>query len=53
MDMVNSPWSVRSWSPTLAVPTLSLLFVLNKLTLFCSTLYLEILFQPMLGLPQQ
>ena len=48
---VNSPWPVRNCA--LEVPTLSLLFVLNKLTLFCSTLCLEILFQPMLGLPQQ
>ena len=48
---VNSPWPVRNCA--LEVPTLSLLFVLNKLTLFCSSLCLEILFQPTLRLPQQ
>ena len=37
----------------LQVPTLSLLFVFNKLTAFWNALCLEILFQPMLGLPQQ
>ena len=37
----------------LTEPTLSLLFVHNKLILFCNTLYLEILLQPALGLPQQ
>ena len=35
------------------VPTIPLLFVLNKLTPFCNTLRLEILFQPLLGLPQK
>ena len=54
MKTVDSPWPVRSCQPTaLTVPTLSLLFVLNKLTPFCNTLCLEILFQPLLGLPQQ
>lgn len=35
------------------VPTLSLLFVLNKLTPFCNTPCLGILFQSALSLPQQ
>ena len=42
-------WEVVS---LLAVPMWSLLFVLNKLTPFWNALYLEILFQPALGLPQ-
>ena len=50
----NCPWSVRSCQPAaLTVLTLSLLFVLDKFTPICSILYLEILFQPLLGLPQQ
>ena len=54
MKTVDSPWPVRSCQPTaLTVPTLSLLFVLNKLTPFCNTLCLEILFQTVLRLPQQ
>ena len=35
-----------------AVPTLFLVFVLNKLTPFCSTLGLETLFQAALRLPR-
>ena len=54
MKVVNSPWLVRSCQPVaLEMPTLSLLFFLNKSTPFCSTLCLEILFPPALGLPQQ
>ena len=54
MKAVDFPWLVRSFRPTeLVVPTLSVLFVLNKLTPFCNTLCLEILFHPALGLPQQ
>ena len=53
MKTVDSPWPVRSCQPTaFTVPTLSLLFVLNKLTPFCNTLCLEILFQPVLRMPQ-
>ena len=37
----------------LGVPSLSLLFFLNKLTSFWNALCLEILFQLMLRLPQQ
>ena len=54
MKTVDSPWPVRSCQPTaLTVPTLSLLFVLNKLTPFCNALFLEILFQPVLRQAQQ
>ena len=54
MKTVDSSSYVRGGQPAaLAVPTLSLLFVLNRLTPFCNTLCLEILFQPALGLPQQ
>ena len=37
----------------LTTPALSLLFVLNELPPSCSTLCLEIVFQPAVGLPQQ
>ena len=54
MKTVDSSWPARHCQPaTLTTPTLSLLFVLNKLTSFYNTLYLEILFQPALRLPQQ
>ena len=54
MKTVNLPWSVRiCGSAALAVPTLSLLFVLNKLTPLCNTLCLEILLQPALRLSPQ
>ena len=50
---VDSPWPVRScWPAALAGPTLSLLFVLHKLTPFCNALCLEILFQPTFRQPQ-
>ena len=53
MKTVDSPWLVRSCQPAaLVVPTLSLIFVLDKLTPICGTLYLEILFQLMVGLAQ-
>jgi len=53
MKTVDSLWLVRSCQPAaLAVPTLSLIFVLDKLTPICGTLYLEILFQLMVGLAQ-
>lgn len=42
-----------SWPATPITPTLYLLFALNKLISFYSILYLEILFQPALRLPQQ
>ena len=46
LPSVRSPWPVRRCLPAaLSVPTLSLLFVLNKLTPFCNPLGLEILFQ--------
>ena len=42
---IDSPWPMRScWPAVLTVPTLSLLFVLNKLPPFCSALCLDILF---------
>ena len=52
MKTVDSPWPVRSCQPSvLTLLILSLLFVLNKLTPFCNTLSLEIVFPPVLGLP--
>ena len=54
MKTVDSPWPARyCQSAMLRAPTLSLLFILSKLTSFYNTLYLEILFQPALRLPQQ
>ena len=52
MKTVDCPWPVRSCQPSvLTVRIFSLFFVLNELTPFCNTLSLEILFQPVLGLP--
>ena len=53
MKTVDSPWYVRGCHPAaLAVPTLSLLFVLNRLTPFCNTPCLKILFQLVFRLSQ-
>ena len=52
MKTAVSPWTVRRSACTFTVPTLSLLFVLIKLTPSRNALCLEILFQPSLGLPQ-
>ena len=53
MKTVDSPGLLRSCQPAaLSVPTLSLIFVLDKLTPICGTLYLEILFQLMVRLAQ-
>ena len=47
MKAVDSLWPVKRCQPTApAVPTLSWLFVLNKLTLYCNIMCLEILFWP-------
>ena len=54
-----NPWNTSTlpglsgaWPAVLSVSTLSLSFVLNKLITFWNALCLEILFQPVLGLPQ-